>query len=85
MWDRCCSPKHTTHVCPSSIPHAPGRLSGEYHLIETDDGCRLHFDSVCKVWVPLLGGSIEDMILTGITDLFDGEREFTADWVSKHH
>ena len=69
----------------AAIPHAPGRFSGEYALSETDTGSRLQFNSACKVWVPLIGGSVEDMILKGITDLFDGEREFTSDWVSKHH
>ena len=69
----------------ASIPHAPGRFWGSYLLTETDTGSRLQFESVCKVWVPLIGGSVEDMILNGITELFDGEREFTAEWVAKHH
>jgi hypothetical protein len=69
----------------ASIPHAPGRLSGRHLLTETDFGSSLEFDSVCKVWVPLIGGSVEQMIIDGITDLFDGEREFTADWIAKHH
>jgi hypothetical protein len=69
----------------AAIPHAPGRLSGDYALTETPAGSLLRFDSVCKVWVPMIGGSIEDMILNGITNLFDGEREFTVEWISKHH
>ena len=74
-----------TGTYSASFPHAPGRFSGSYLLTETDTGSRLQFESVCKVWVPLIGGSVEEMILNGITDLFDGEREFTADWVAKHH
>ena len=79
------SRNRATGTYSASIPHAPGRLSGQYLLIETDTGSRLEFDSVCKVWLPLIGGSVEDMILNGITDLFDGEREFTAEWIAKHH
>ena len=79
------SRNRATGTYSASIPHAPGRLSGRHLLTETEFGSSLEFDSVCKVWVPLIGGSVEEMILGGITDLFDGEREFTADWIAKHH
>jgi Protein of unknown function (DUF2505) len=69
----------------NSSTTSPGRFSGHYLLTETDTGSQLQFDSVCKVWVPVIGGSVEDMILNGITDLFNGERTFTADWIAKHY
>ena len=41
--------------------------------------------SVCKVYIPLIGGALEDLILHHIKQLFDAEEAFTADWISKHH
>ncbi|ULE34215.1 DUF2505 domain-containing protein [Mycobacterium sp. IDR2000157661] len=79
------SRNRATGTYSASIPHAPGRLSGQYALTETATGSRLQYESVCKVWVPLIGGSVEEMILDGITDLFDGERRFTADWIAERH
>ena len=41
--------------------------------------------SVCKVHIPLIGGTLEQLILSNITMLFDAEEAFMADWISKHH
>ena len=40
---------------------------------------------MCKVFIPLVGGALEDLILHHIKELFDAEEAFTADWISKHH
>jgi hypothetical protein len=69
----------------ASIPHGPGSFGGQYFLAETDAGCRLRLASVCTVYIPFLGGPIEDLILHNIKQLFDAEEAFTADWISKHH
>lgn len=69
----------------ASIPHGPGRFGGRYLLTETDTGSQLRLASVCKVWIPLVGGSLEDLILHHIKYLFDAEESFTADWIAKHH
>ena len=69
----------------ASIPHGPGRFGGQYFLTETDTGSKLRLASVCKVWIPLVGGALEDLILHHIRYLFDAEEAFTADWISKHH
>ena len=63
----------------------PGRFGGQYFLTETDTGSRLRLASVCKVWVPFIGGALEDLILHHMKQLFDAEEAFTADWISKHH
>ena len=34
--------------------------------------------------MPLVGGKIEDMLLTGLRTLFDAEREFTTTWIADH-
>ena len=69
----------------ASIPHAPGRFGGEYVLTETDGGSQLRLQSVCRVYIPFIGGALEDLILHHIKELFDAEEAFTADWISKHH
>lgn len=66
----------------ASMPRAPGRLDGRYELSDTAAGSRLLVRSHCKVSIPLVGGTIEDLILTGIRQLFDGERDFTARWLA---
>ena len=80
---------HTTNAAKgtygASVPHGPGRFGGEYFLTESDTGSQLRLASVCKVWVPFIGGALEDLILHHIRQLFDAEEAFTADWVSKHH
>src|SRR6476659_9319476 len=67
----------------ASIPHGPGHFGGRYFLTETDSGCDLRLASVCKVYIPLVGGALEDLILHHIRQLFDAEEAFTADWISK--
>ena len=54
-------------------------------LTETDTGSQLRLASECKVHIPLVGGALEDLIMHHITDIFDTEEAFTADWISKHH
>jgi hypothetical protein len=69
----------------ASIPRGPGHFRGEYLLTETDAGSALRLASRCKVHIPLVGSALEDLILHHITDIFDAEEAFTADWISKHH
>jgi hypothetical protein len=69
----------------ASIPHGPGHFGGKYFLTDTDSGCELRLASVCKVYIPLIGGALEDLILHHIKQLFDAEEAFTADWIAKHH
>jgi hypothetical protein len=69
----------------ASIPHGPGSFGCKYLLTETDTGSELRLVSVCKVYIPLIGGALEDLILHHIRQLFDAEEAFTADWIAKHH
>ncbi|MCT7658558.1 DUF2505 domain-containing protein [Mycobacterium deserti] len=69
----------------AAIPKGPGRFGGRYFLTETDTGSQLRLASECKVWIPLVGGALEDLILHHIRYLFDGEEAFAADWIAKHH
>jgi hypothetical protein len=69
----------------ASIPHGPGSFGGQYFLTETDAGGKLRLASVCNVYIPFVGGALEDLILKHIKQLFDAEEAFTADWIAKHH
>lgn len=68
----------------ATMPRAPGRLDGRYELSDTATGSRLLVRSSCKVSIPLVGGTLEDLILSNMRTLFDGERRFTAAWVTGH-
>ncbi|HET7664948.1 MAG TPA: DUF2505 domain-containing protein [Mycobacterium sp.] len=74
-----------TGAYSASIPRGPGHFRGRYVLTETDTGSALRLTSACKVHIPLLGGALEELILHHITDIFDAEEAFTAEWISKHH
>ncbi|TGD88964.1 DUF2505 domain-containing protein [Mycolicibacterium sp. CH28] len=67
------------------IPAAPMDFGGTYVLHETTAGSELRLNSVCKVNVPLVGGKIEQWVLSGLRGLFDGERDFTRDWIASHY
>ena len=74
-----------TGTYSASVPHGPGRFGGRYFLTETDTGSQLRLASVCKVYIPLVGGALEDLILNNIKYLFHAEEAFTADWIAEHH
>jgi hypothetical protein len=69
----------------ASVPHGPGHFGGKYFLTESGTGSQLRLSSTCKVYIPMVGGKIEELILHNITQLFDAEEAFMADWISKHH
>lgn len=67
----------------ATIPRGPGRFGGTYTLTGNGDGSRLLLASVCKVWIPLLGGPLEDLMLHHVKGLFDAEEQFTAHWIAR--
>ncbi len=69
----------------ATVPGGPGHFGGRYFLSDTATGSQLRLASVCKVHIPLVGGTLEQLILSNITMLFDGEGAFMADWVSRRH
>lgn len=65
----------------TTIPSAPGSLSGTLHLFATDTGCTLRTSSTAKVQVPLLGPKLEQLILVNLVKLLRAEAEFTTQWL----
>ncbi|ORA57208.1 DUF2505 domain-containing protein [Mycobacteroides franklinii] len=69
----------------ASVPAGPGSFTGVCTLTDTDQGSQLKLSSTCKVYIPFIGGKLEDLILYHLSDLFLVEEGFIADWISKHH
>ena len=77
----------------ATVPAGPGHFGGQYFLSDTDTdtgtgtgtGSQLRLASVCKVHIPLVGGVLEQLILSHITMLFDAEAAFTSDWVARRY
>lgn len=66
----------------AAIPAGLGHFGGTYFLEPTSAGSRLRLASVCKVSIPLVGGTLEQLILSNITGLYDSEGAFMADWAA---
>ncbi|MFV8309771.1 DUF2505 domain-containing protein [Mycobacteroides chelonae] len=69
----------------ASVPAGPGSFTGVCRLSDTDHGSQLRLSSTCKVYIPFIGGRLEDLILYHVNDLFRVEEGFITDWISKHH
>lgn len=64
---------------------APVEVTGDYLLHDTGRGSRMRLESVCRVRVPLIGGTIEALVMGGLKTLFTEEGRFTADWIAGNH
>lgn len=69
----------------ADVPTVPVEISGEYVLAETATGSRMRLQASCGVRVPIIGGGIETLLVSGLRTLFSKEGEFTADWIASHH
>ncbi|MGQ4617699.1 DUF2505 family protein [Nocardia sp. R7R-8] len=69
----------------ASIPAGPGSLGGTIRLFPTDTGCTMRFSSEAKVFIPMVGPRLEQLMLVNLVDLFRGEAEFTVQWLEEQH
>ncbi len=69
----------------ASIPAGPGTLAGTMQLFPTETGCTLRTSSTAKVFIPLLGPKLEQLMLINLIDLLRAEGEFTARWLEERH
>ncbi|MEV0948008.1 DUF2505 domain-containing protein [Rhodococcus sp. NPDC049939] len=67
----------------ASIPAGPGSLTGEMKLFTTDTGCTFRTSSEAKVYLPFIGGKLEQLMLVNLVDLFRTEAEVTEEWLSQ--
>ncbi|MFI6167318.1 DUF2505 domain-containing protein [Nocardia sp. NPDC051052] len=69
----------------AAIPAGPGSLGGTIRLFPTDTGCTMRFSSEAKVFIPMVGPRLEQLMLVNLIDLFRAEAEFTVQWLDDHH
>lgn len=67
----------------ASIPAGPGSLSGTMSLFATDTGSTLRTSSEAKVFIPFVGGKLEQLMLVNLVDLLRTEAKVTADWLAQ--
>ncbi|RVW01604.1 DUF2505 domain-containing protein [Rhodococcus spongiicola] len=72
-----------TGTYEASVPAGPGSLTGTMELFSTDTGCTLRTSSEAKVFIPFVGGKLEQLMLTSLVDLFQSEAEVTAAWLAE--
>jgi len=74
----------TTGTYEASIPAGPGSLTGTMKLFATETGCTFRTSSEAKVYLPFIGGKLEQLMLVNLIDLFRAEAEITETWLSQH-
>ncbi|MEU2255521.1 DUF2505 domain-containing protein [Nocardia xishanensis] len=67
----------------ASIPAGPGSLGGTIKLFPTEIGCTMRFSSEAKVFIPMVGPRLEQLMLVNLVDLFRGEAEVTVQWLEE--
>lgn len=67
------------------IPNAPVDVEGDYVLGGGGPGSQMRINSRCTVRVPIIGGQIEALIVSGLKSLFATEGEYTAEWFAARH
>jgi hypothetical protein len=72
-----------TGTYEASVPGGPGSLTGTMELFTTDTGCTLRTTSEAKVFIPFVGGKLEQLMLVNLVDLFRTEAEVTASWLAR--
>lgn len=75
--------EHVTGTYEASIPAGPGSLTGTMSLLGTDTGSTLRTSSEAKVFLPFVGGKLEQLMLVNLVDLLRTEAQVTADWLAE--
>ncbi|WP_227997264.1 DUF2505 domain-containing protein [Nocardia australiensis] len=69
----------------ASIPAGPGSLGGTVRLFPTDTGATMRFSSEAKVFIPMVGPRLEQLMLVNLVDLFRAEAEETVRWLEEQN
>ncbi|WP_188543267.1 DUF2505 domain-containing protein [Rhodococcoides trifolii] len=75
----------TAGTYDASIPAGPGSLTGVVSLFPTDAGATLRTTSEAKVYLPFIGGKLEQLMLVNLVDLWRGEGEVTENYLKTKH
>ena len=76
--------EEVTATWNASIPAGPGTLGGTVRLFSTDTGCTLRTSSEAKVFIPMIGPKLEQLMLVNLVDLWRAEAEATVTWLEKN-
>lgn len=68
----------------ASMPSAPGSLNGTMALFATETGCTMRTTSIAKVFIPFVGGRLEQIMLVNLTELLRNEAGMTQQWLAAH-
>src|SRR5947209_12475445 len=64
-----------------SVPGAPVSATGNVTLTPQAGGARLDFSTTVQVDVPLVGGQVENFIVSRLGDEISAVQRFTDDWI----
>jgi len=77
------SPDESVGKYSAAIPAGPGSLGGTIKLFPTETGCTMRFSSEAKVFIPMMGPRLEQLMLVNLVDLFRSEAEETVKWLEE--
>jgi hypothetical protein len=72
---------HARGTIDVSVPGAPVSAVGKVSLIPVGPGARLDFTTTVQVNIPLVGGQVENFIVSRLGDEITAVQRFTNDWI----
>lgn len=67
-----------------AVPGAPVSAAGKVTLVSRSGGARLDFSTTVKVHIPLVGGQVENFIVSRLGDEISAVQRFTDSWILAH-
>jgi hypothetical protein len=67
-----------------AIPGAPVSAIAKVMLVSLATGARLDFSTTVRVNIPLVGGQVENFIVSRLGDEIDAVQRFTNNWIVAH-
>jgi hypothetical protein len=64
-----------------SVPGAPVSAIGNVMLVSRPDGSRLEFSTTVRVNIPVVGGQVENFIVSRLGDEISAVQRFTNNWI----
>ncbi len=67
-----------------AVPGAPVSAIGKVMLVSRATGARLDFSTTVRVNIPLVGGQVENFIVSRLGDEISAVQRFTDNWIVAH-
>jgi Protein of unknown function (DUF2505) len=67
-----------------AVPGAPVSAIGKVMLVSLETGARLDFSTTVQVNIPLVGGQVENFIVSRLGDEISAVQRFTNNWIVAH-